>query len=266
MEGHIKLHRTILESQVFAHPTSLKIWIWCLVKASYKERFVPLKIGRGVTSVRIMSGQFIFGRNKAQDELGIDGSTIYKWMQKFASEAFENMISLESNNQYTIVTLSNWGRYQSRDEQEVTTEEQPSNSQVTAEEQRSNTNKKDKKDKKDKNKLESAPTIFSDPVPEVVKKDHPTKQEREIAFRKNIFDNYRHKYPEVMLQRFADYWTESSPEDRKMRYEKQEAFDISRRLATWDSRERTPITPTTNGNKRREVSPVPGGIKGISTL
>ncbi len=147
MEGHIKLHRAILESQVFAHPTSLKIWIWCLVKASYKERFVPLKIGRGVTSVRILPGQFIFGRNKAQDELGIDGSTIYKWMQKFASEVFENMISLESNNQYTIVTLLNWAHYQSREEQEVTTEEQPSNSQVTAEEQRSNTNKKDNKDK-----------------------------------------------------------------------------------------------------------------------
>ena len=132
--GHIRLHRSILESQVFAHPTALKIWVWCLCKASYKERFVPLKIGKGTTTINIKSGQFIFGRYKAEEELGIDGSTIYKWIQKFASETFDNMIYLESNNQYTIITISNWSTYQGIEE----TMEQPSNNQVTAEEQPSN--------------------------------------------------------------------------------------------------------------------------------
>lgn len=133
--GYIKLYRSILNSQVFAHQTALKMWIWCLAKASYKERFIPLKIGKGITTVTIKSGQFIFGRSVAEEELGIDGSTIYKWMQKFASEAFDNMISLESNNQYTVVTVNNWECYQSKDETEVTTKEQPRNNQVTAEEQ-----------------------------------------------------------------------------------------------------------------------------------
>lgn len=132
--GHIRLHRSILESQVFAHPTALKIWVWCLCKASYKERFVPLKIGKGTTTINIKSGQFIFGRYKAEEELGIDGSTIYKWIQKFASETFDNMIYLESNNQYTIITISNWGTYQGIEE----TMEQPSNNQGTTKEQPSN--------------------------------------------------------------------------------------------------------------------------------
>lgn len=133
--GHIKLYRGILDSQVFAHPTALKIWVWCLLKASYKDRFVTLKVGKGDTIVKISSGQFIFGRMKAEEELGIDGSTIYKWMQKFASEAFECMISLDSNSQYTIITINKWSEYQSIDTQEVTTKEQPSDNQVTALEQ-----------------------------------------------------------------------------------------------------------------------------------
>lgn len=137
---------------MFTNQTALKIWIWCLCRTSYKERFVPIKIGRGETTVKILPGQFLFGRFKAEEELNIDGSTIYKWMQKFASPEFD-MISIESNNQYSIVTVNNWGRYQI-----VKTEkEQPSNNQVTTKELPSNTNNKDNKDNnvlKEENKEE----------------------------------------------------------------------------------------------------------------
>lgn len=135
MEGYFKIHRKILDSQVFSHQTALKIWIWCLAKVTFKDRFVSLKIGKGETTVKLSPGQFLFGRFKAEEELGIDGSTIYKWIQKFASDQFENMISIESNNQYSIITISNWEQYQNGEDEEVTTIEQPSNNQVTAEEQ-----------------------------------------------------------------------------------------------------------------------------------
>lgn len=135
MEGYFKVHRKILDSQVFAHQTALKIWIWCLAKVTFKERFVSLKIGKGETTVKLLPGQFLFGRFKAEEELNIDGSTIYKWIQKFASEQFEKMISIESNNQYSIITICNWEQYQNGDDIEVTTKEQPSNNQVAAEEQ-----------------------------------------------------------------------------------------------------------------------------------
>jgi hypothetical protein len=135
----IKLFRGILESQVFAHPTALKIWIWCLCKASYKERFIPLKIGKGQITIKLLPGQFIFGRFKAEEELNIDGSTIYKWMQRFASPLFE-MITIESNNQYSIITICKWNEYQINGLKKVTTKEQPKNNQRTAEEQPKNTN------------------------------------------------------------------------------------------------------------------------------
>lgn len=144
MNGYFKVHRKILQSQVFAHQTALKIWIWCLAKVTYREHFIAIKVGRGETLVKLMPGQFIFGRFKAEEELNIDGSTIYKWMQKFASSEFE-MISIDSNNQYSIITICKWEEYQLLEYDEVTTKEQPSNSYRATIEQPCNTYKKDQK-------------------------------------------------------------------------------------------------------------------------
>lgn len=38
MEGFFKVHRKILESNIFDNPVALKVFIWCLAKATYKER------------------------------------------------------------------------------------------------------------------------------------------------------------------------------------------------------------------------------------
>lgn len=149
-QGCIKLFRRILSSQVFAHQTALKIWIWCLCKATFKDRFVTMKSGKGEITIKLLAGQFIFGRFKAEDELGIDGSTIYKWIQKFATEEY-NMITIVSNNQYSIITICNWDEYQISEKRKVTTKEQPKNSEVTAEEQPSNTNNNDNNDNNVKN-------------------------------------------------------------------------------------------------------------------
>jgi hypothetical protein len=143
MEGYIKLHRQILDSGVFASAYGLKVWIWCLCKAGYKDRFVPVKTGIGETIVKLNVGSFIFGRYKAEDEIGIDGSTIYKWIKKL--ELME-MITISSNTHYSIITICNWDTYQTNENNE----EQPKNNQVTTKEQPSNTNKKVKKVKNSK--------------------------------------------------------------------------------------------------------------------
>lgn len=43
------------------------------------------------------------------------------------------------------------------------------------------------------------------------------------------------KYPDAMIKKFADYWTEHNPGGRKMLYETKKVFDVSRRLARWNS-------------------------------
>jgi len=123
-QGWIKLHRQLLDSLVFANQTALKIWIWCLLKASRKERFIPLKIGKGNITIKIFPGQFIFGRHAAEAELNIDGSTIYRWIKKFESDEF-CMISVEANNQYSVISICNWVNYQF----DKTDDEQPMSNQ-----------------------------------------------------------------------------------------------------------------------------------------
>jgi hypothetical protein len=119
-----------MDSQVFAHPITFKIWCWLLMKANHKDKISLLKIGSGYTEVNVKRGQFIFGRHKAEEALEIDGSTVYKHIQKLQEW---NNISIESNNQYSIVTICNYEEYQSTEVEE----EQPSNNQVTTEEQQS---------------------------------------------------------------------------------------------------------------------------------
>lgn len=155
-EGYFKLYRKILDSQIFAHQTGLKIWIWCLAKANHKKKSFPIKLGKGESIVTVSVGQFLFGRLKAEEELNIDGSAIYRWMKKL--EEME-MISIESNSHYSVVTILNWEDYQQqivKDEQPMnsqrTTIEQPMNSHCTTDEQPLNTTKNDKNYKNDKNK------------------------------------------------------------------------------------------------------------------
>jgi len=150
MDGYIKLYRQLLNSSVFASQIGLKIWIWCLLKANFKTKFVSIKIGRGESVIEVERGSFIFGRFVAEDELSIDGSTIYKWIKKLE---VENMIAINSNSHYSIITICNYDSYQQNADDEVTTIQQPSSSQVAATQQQSNTTKKEKKDNKEKNNV-----------------------------------------------------------------------------------------------------------------
>lgn len=134
----IKLHKELLDSHCFANPISLKIWIWLLMKANYKKSFSYVAIGNGGVTVEVDRGQLIFGRFKAEEELNIDGSTIYKQLLKM--EKLEQ-IKLEPTNYYTLVTVLKFNDYQHINETTslVTTAEQQCNNSGTTAEQQCNT-------------------------------------------------------------------------------------------------------------------------------
>ena len=159
MEGYINLHRALLDSKVFANETALKIWIWCLLKANFKKKHLSLKIGKGEIVITVERGQFIFGRFKAESELNIVGSTVYKWMKKFEDDG---MILIKSNNQYSVITICNYETYQYSEISGVTTKEQPKHNLSTTKAQPKHTTNKDNKDNKDnKNNIDSLNYPFS---------------------------------------------------------------------------------------------------------
>lgn len=105
----ILLSRSLLESEVFASEKLLKIWIWCLCRANWKTKYISIKKGKGEDTVKLERGQFLFGRFKAEEQLDISGSTIYKLMKKL--EKMGN-ISIESSSHFSIITICNYDTYQ----------------------------------------------------------------------------------------------------------------------------------------------------------
>lgn len=125
------------------------------MKASHKDRFVKFTSGKGALSVQVLAGQFVFGRNKAADVFGWSPSTLWKRMQKLVDMG---CIIINSDKQYSIITICNWSIYQPDENIKVTTKEQASDKQVTSKEQASDTNKNVKnvenEEKKENNHVE----------------------------------------------------------------------------------------------------------------
>ena len=124
--SYIKLFRKLLNSPIFENEKALKIWIWCLLKATHKERIQLV----GQTEVNLKKGQFVFGRKKAAEELQMTESTIYKYIKLLEKL---KMISINSNNKFSIVSIEKWEDYQ--------IEELKDSNKRTTKEQQSNTNK-----------------------------------------------------------------------------------------------------------------------------
>lgn len=102
-----------MDERVFANPNLWQVWTWCLMKANHTEQiWSPIKTGRGYTEVEVMPGQFVFGRHTAAKELKMKPSTIWKRMLKLQNLSFLN---IQSNRQYSLITICNWTYYQERE-------------------------------------------------------------------------------------------------------------------------------------------------------
>uniref|UniRef100_A0A6H1ZWQ9 Replication protein n=1 Tax=viral metagenome TaxID=1070528 RepID=A0A6H1ZWQ9_9ZZZZ len=138
--GYVKLWRKIINSSVFADPNLLKLWVLCLLKASYKNYFIS--VDGIIDPVELKPGQFLTGRYALHKEFYGKKKkvksplTVWRWLELL--EKCENL-NIKSYNKYSIITINNWKQYQ-QDEQQM-------NNRRTTDEQQMNTNKKDKKEK-----------------------------------------------------------------------------------------------------------------------
>lgn len=109
MNGWIKLHRRIVNSEVFKNSKTVHVWLWCLCKASHKQH--DALIGNQV--IQLNKGQFICGRKKAADELNMAETTFRDQLNVLKKLG---MISTTATNKYTVVTIENWEIYQGQNE------------------------------------------------------------------------------------------------------------------------------------------------------
>lgn len=142
MDGYIKLHRSILESSVFDNEKLLRLWIWCLCKASYKKHTTMI----GNRKVELLRGQFIYSRNNASASLGLAPTTFNRLMHVLQDMS---MIGLKTDSKWTVVTIENYALYQDGEFQNG----QIMDSKWTDNGQMMDTNKNDKKVKNDNNNI-----------------------------------------------------------------------------------------------------------------
>lgn len=156
----VKLHRKILDSRVFSDPKALKVWVWCLCKAGYRDRWFD--------NTEIPAGSFVTGRKSGSAETHLDESSFYRAMQRLDSWG---MIAQKSNNRWTLVSICNWQLYQDAVEAERTTDEQRMNNQRTTDEQPVNTREESKESKEGKEHTKTGrkrPSVFVKPTLEEV--------------------------------------------------------------------------------------------------
>lgn len=108
-QGYVKLYRSLGESEIFQNEKLLKVFIWCLLKATHKER--EQRVGR--QKVELQEGQFVFGRNTASIELNMAPSTLWDYMKLLEER---HTINIKSNNKFSIITVEKWAMYQCKEE------------------------------------------------------------------------------------------------------------------------------------------------------
>jgi hypothetical protein len=163
MDGWLKIHRQILFSQQYSDPNDFKLWVWMLCKASIKDRHITIKTSKGSYSVNLKRGQFVFGRNKAEEETQINSSSIYRAVQRFVTDG---CISVESNNHFSIITVTKYCDYQESIDfedftiiEERTAIEQPLNIDRTADEQQTNSRRTHNKKVENVEKVEKVKKV-----------------------------------------------------------------------------------------------------------
>jgi hypothetical protein len=124
--GYIKLWRKSKNSAVFAHAGLWKLWSLCLMKAAHGEK--EIVIDGLLEPVNIGPGQFITGRDSLYREyhqLHLPGRTprrkrlpsplsLFRWLLTLQHM---QMLNIKSTNKFSIITITNWPRYQQHEQQ-----------------------------------------------------------------------------------------------------------------------------------------------------
>jgi DnaD/phage-associated family protein len=115
--GWIKLYRKMRQSFVWTDANQLKLWLLLLMKASHEPRRflfngqqLDLSSGQMVTGRDALASEFNYGVKPVQR---VSGRQLWRWIKLFESE---QMLSIKSTTKYSVISISNWGEYQSDDQ------------------------------------------------------------------------------------------------------------------------------------------------------
>ena len=140
--SYIKLDRKICEWEWFTDSNTLKLWIYLLVNAQYKDTKY-----RGM---QIRRGQIITGRKKLAERLGMTEQQIRTSLNHLEKT---KEITIKSTNRFSVITIVKYGIYQGDDGEP----NQQANQQITNKQPTDNHNTRHIRKKEGKNIYNSIP-------------------------------------------------------------------------------------------------------------
>jgi hypothetical protein len=125
--GYIKLWRKAFDTGMHRNHKLWALWTWILGNVTHKE----IKYMAGNQALTLKPGQIVTGRRRLAEELAMSERNIRTCLLQL--EKLENL-TIKTTNRYSLLTVVNWGFYQSHDEKTTskTTKNRPaSDQQVT---------------------------------------------------------------------------------------------------------------------------------------
>lgn len=151
LNGFIKLHRKLVAWGWYQDYVVKDVFLHLLLTANFKDT--------SWRDITLKEGQLVTGTKKLAEDLGFSRQQVRTALDKLKST---NEITIKSTNKYSIITVVNWGDYQSSEESltststKSATNEQPTSNQQITNNQPQRKNNKNKRNKKEINKEKSS--------------------------------------------------------------------------------------------------------------
>ncbi len=212
MSGWIKLHRRIVDSDIYQMPPLyLRVFERLLLEANHQDREIPFKysgektigkklIRRGERQASIRQickwvGWYEYGIFKTPNSKTV--KQILDWLVE------NNMIEIypkKSNREGTHYKIVNYKVYQAKDGEEVTVKKQSGNNEETVTGSKQECIKNDKNDKEDIYILSSDEKQFLDILSQI--ENYPLDRRRDLE----MYQTLAERYPELDLCEAIEQW------------------------------------------------------------
>ena len=108
----------MMHSPIWQDPYYLKVWMYCLMKASHKEHEQLV----GSQMITLNPGEFVTGRQSLAEDLNKGMKPNQKLSEKTWYRYIENlekwkMLTIKKTNKYSVISIVKWNDYQESDQQ-----------------------------------------------------------------------------------------------------------------------------------------------------
>lgn len=203
--GWISLYRSIKNHWIFENDKWFKWWVLILFEVNHSESKITvgykvhnLKKGQSAKSIRTWANLFNCGTKQA--------TNFFNLLEK--DEMITREILGKGKQSTTLINITNYNNYQ---DQEKRKRHSKGNAKETQEKRKRHTDNNDNNYNNDNKGI------------------------REGGFKKQVFEHTQ--FSNDILTSFFNYWSESNPKGKKLKFEMEKTFDISKRLATWNKNE-----------------------------